>query len=220
MCRKGAWTECFLSVCVDRSDLNYFGLWGIPDLDVKTVAIVIIGVAVLIFLAIWIWYIKRSRDEDEQIFEDMEGQEFESYCAELLEAEGFENVETTPGSHDYGVDIIADRDGITYAIQCKCYSDSIGIKAVQEAYAGRDYYGCMVGVVMTNQNFTKSAREFADKLNILLWDGDYVMKLIHEVAIPEKKNMVDFLRGIPKRSAKKGDYDVKTDTDAVEYMGQ
>lgn len=189
-------------------------------MDVKTVAIVIIGIAVLIFLAIWIWYIKRSRYEDEQIFEDMEGQEFESYCAELLEAEGFENVETTPASHDYGVDIIADRDGITYAIQCKCYSDSIGIKAVQEAYAGRDYYGCMVGVVMTNQSFTKSAKEFADKLNIILWDGDYVMKLIHEVAIPEKKSMVDFLRSIPKRSAKKGDYDVEEDTDAVEHMGQ
>ena len=58
-------------------------------MDVKTVAIIIIGIAVLIFLAIWIWYIKRSRYEDDQIFDDMEGQEFESYCAELLEAEGF-----------------------------------------------------------------------------------------------------------------------------------
>ena len=141
-------------------------------------------------------------DNDDLIFEDMEGKEFESYCAELLEAKGFENVEMTPDSHDYGVDIIADRDGISYAIQCKCYSDSVGVRAVQEAYAGRDYYGSMVGVVMTNQYFTKNAVEYAGKLRILLWDGDYVMKLIHEVALPEKKSMTDFFGNLLKKSPK------------------
>lgn len=161
-------------------------------MDIKTIAIVIIGIAVLAFLAAWIWYMKRNGSDDDQIFEDMEGQEFENYCAELLEAKGFENVEMTPASHDYGIDIIADRDGISYAIQCKCYSDSVGIKAIQEAYAGKDYYGSMIAVVMTNQYFTKTATEFAEKLNVVLWDGDYVMKLIHEVAIPEKRTMLDF----------------------------
>ncbi len=160
--------------------------------NIITIAIVIIGIAVLAFLAAWIWYMKRNGSDDDQIFEDMEGQEFENYCAELLEAKGFENVETTPPSHDYGIDIIADKDGISYAIQCKCYSDTVGIKAIQEAYAGRDYYGSMIAVVMTNQYFTKNAIQFAEKLNVVLWDGDYVMKLIHEVAIPEKKTMLDF----------------------------
>ena len=168
-------------------------------MDIKTIAIVIIGIAVLVLLAAWIWYIKRSGNDDDQMFEDMEGAEFEQYCAELLEAKGFENVETTPQSHDYGIDIIADKDGITYAIQCKCYSDTVGIKAIQEAYAGRDYYKSMVGVVMTNQSFTKTAVEFAAKLNILLWDGDYVMKLIHEVAIPEKRSMLDFFGNLRKK---------------------
>ncbi|MCR5301179.1 MAG: restriction endonuclease [Lachnospiraceae bacterium] len=163
-------------------------------MNVVTIAIVIIGVAVLIFLAVWIWFMKRNRDDDEQIFDDMEGAEFENYCAELLEAAGFDNVETTPASHDYGVDIIADRDGITYAIQCKCLSDSVGIKAVQEAYAGKDYYGVMVAAVMTNQNFTKSAVEFANKLNVVLWDGDYVINLIHKTTIPEKKKLMQFVR--------------------------
>ena len=169
-------------------------------MDIKTIAILIIGIAVLILLAAWIWYMKRSNSDDDQIFEDMEGAEFEQYCAELLEAKGFENVEKTPASHDYGIDIIADKDGITYAIQCKCYSDTVGIKAIQEAYAGRDYYQSMVGVVMTNQYFTKSAIAFAGKLNILLWDGDYVMGLIHEVAIPEKRSMLDFFGNLLKKS--------------------
>ncbi len=174
-------------------------------MDIKTIAIVIIGIAVLVLLAAWIWYIKRSSNDDDQMFEDMEGAEFEQYCAELLEAKGFENVETTPQSHDYGIDIIADKDGITYAIQCKCYSDTVGIKAIQEAYAGRDYYKSMVGVVMTNQSFSKPAVDFASKLNILLWDGDYVMKLIHEVAIPEKKSMLDFFGNLLKKEPEESD---------------
>ena len=180
-------------------------------MDIKTIAIVIIGIAVLVLLAAWIWYMKRSTNDDDQLFEDMEGAEFEQYCAELLEAKGFENVEKTPGSHDYGIDIIADKDGITYAIQCKCYSDAVGIKAIQEAYAGKDYYQSMVGVVMTNQYFTKAATQFAGKLNILLWDGDYVMKLIHEVAIPEKRSMLDFFGNLLKKDTEEDDEEIIED---------
>ncbi|MCR5591746.1 MAG: restriction endonuclease [Lachnospiraceae bacterium] len=170
------------------------------SVDIKTVAILIIGIAVLLLLAGWIWYMKRCRNDDDEIFEDMEGQEFEQYCAELLESKGFENVEVTPGSHDYGIDIIADKDGISYAIQCKCYSDTVGIKAIQEAYAGRDYYGSMVGAVMTNQYFSKSAKEFADKLNIILWDGDFVMNLIEDNVLPEKKKSGRLIGNLRKKN--------------------
>ena len=76
-----------------------------------------------------------------------------------------------------GEDILAEKDGITYAVQCKCYDKPIGVKAVQEVYAGRDYYGKMVGVVMTNQYFTQPAMELASKLKIILWDRDQLKKL-------------------------------------------
>ena len=181
----------------------------------------IIGVAVLVFLAGWIWYMKRNRNDDDQIFDDMEGVEFESYCAELLEAKGFENVEITPQSHDYGIDILCDLDGVSYAIQCKCYSETLGIRAIQEAYAGKDFYGCMVGVVMSNQYFSKPAVEFAKRLNVLLWDGDHVMRLIHEVAIPEKRSMMNFLgrkKRIAEQDLEEEDY-VQTDTAAFKHMG-
>ena len=167
-------------------------------MSTSAIVAVIIGILVLVLLAAWIWYMKHNNSDD-QIFDDMDGVEFESYCAELLEAKGFENVETTPPSHDFGIDIIADKDGISYAIQCKCYSDNIGIRAIQEAYAGKDYYDSMVAVVMTNQSFTKNAVEFAKKLNVVLWDGDYVMGLIHELAIPEKKTMTELLGNIIKK---------------------
>ncbi len=40
--------------------------------------------------------------------------------------------------------------------------------------AGRDYYDCMVGAVMTNQYFTAPAVDAAKKLKILLWDRGYI----------------------------------------------
>ena len=106
--------------------------------------------------------------------DEMEGHDFEYYCADLLRNDGFSSVEVTKGSGDFGVDILAERDGITYAFQCKCYDKPIGVKAVQEVYAGRDYYNRMVGVVITNQYFTQPAVEMAEKLKIILWDRDYV----------------------------------------------
>ena len=84
-------------------------------------------------------------------FDEMDGRDFEYYCAQLLERHGFCEVEVTKGSGDYGVDILAEKEGITYAIQCKCYNNPVGVKAVQEAYAGRDYYDRMVGCVLTNR---------------------------------------------------------------------
>lgn len=104
----------------------------------------------------------------------MEGHDFEYFCAELLEKQGFLDVEVTRASGDYGIDILAEKEGVTYAIQCKRYAAAVGVEAVQQAYAGRDYYDRMVGVVMTNQYFTAPAAEAARKLKILLWDRDYL----------------------------------------------
>ncbi len=185
-------------------------------MSITSIVIIIVGILVLILLAVWIWYMKRGSRDDEQIFEDMEGRDFEDYCADLLDAKGFENVETTPDSHDFGIDLIADKDGISYAIQCKCYSAPVGIKAVQEAYAGRDYYGSMVAVVMSNQRFTKNAVEFASKLNVVLWDGDYVMKLIHEVAVPDRGNIIQPSGSKAKKLMKRRKYIGMGDIDDTE----
>lgn len=107
----------------------------------------------------------------------MEGFDFEYYCADLLEANGFYDVTVTRSCGDFGIDILAEKDGVTYAIQCKRYEGLVGIKAVQEAYSGRDYYDRMVGCVLTNQYFTKAAADAAKKLKILLWDRDYLESL-------------------------------------------
>ncbi|HJG85687.1 restriction endonuclease [Pseudoflavonifractor capillosus] len=112
-------------------------------------------------------------------FDSFEGHEFEYWCANLLRCNGFENVEVTPESGDQGVDIIAEKDDIRYAIQCKCYSSNLGNTPVQEVWAGKSMYHCQIGVVMTNRYFTKSARDLADTTGVLLWDRDKLLKMMN-----------------------------------------
>lgn len=142
-----------------------------------TISIII---AVLLLIGIGVLLLLKSRRRRPSDMDLMEGHDFEYFCADLLRKCGFLDVEVTKGSGDYGIDILAEKDGITYAIQCKCYHAPVGVAAVQQAYAGRDYYDCMVGVVMTNQYFTTPAVEVARKLKIILWDRGYLDSMMEE----------------------------------------
>ncbi len=142
--------------------------------------LIIILAAVLLLCLVGILVLKYAKRKYPSDIDLMEGHDFEYFCADLLRKKGFQEVEVTKGSGDYGIDILAQKDGVTYGIQCKCYATPVGVKAVQEAYAGRDYYDCMVGVVLTNQYFTTPAVEVAKKLKIMLWDRGYLESMMEE----------------------------------------
>lgn len=114
----------------------------------------------------------------ESDIDKMDGLEFESFCARLLAANGYEDIEVTQGSGDQGVDILCEKDRITYAIQCKRFDSVVGNSAVQEVFAGRQLYRRNVGVVMTSNYFTHGARELADATGVALWDRDVVLGMV------------------------------------------
>ena len=149
-------------------------------METYTISIIIIVSAAAMAVSAVLYLRQRKRRQRPEEYDLMEGHDFEYYCAELLRKRGFQEVEVTRGSGDYGIDILAEKEGVTYAIQCKCYTSPVGVKAVQEAYAGRDYYGRMVGAVLTNQYFTQPAVEAAEKLRILLWDRGYLESMLEE----------------------------------------
>ena len=115
----------------------------------------------------------------------MEGHEFEYFCAELLEKCGFEHVTVTQGSGDQGVDVLAFKEDIKYAIQCKNYSSPLGNKSIQEVFAGKTFYHCHVGVVMTNSTFTKGAIELAESVGVILWDKSRLDKMMVKTGMQE-----------------------------------
>ena len=123
-----------------------------------------------------------------QDFDNMEGHEFEHYCANVLRQNNFERVEVTRGSGDQGVDIIAYKDGLKYAIQCKNYSSHLGNTPVQEVFAGKTFYKCDVAVVMTNQTFTQGAIDLANATGVLLWDRYKLMNMIDHCTAQNNTN--------------------------------
>lgn len=95
------------------------------------------------------------------------GLDFEHWTAEALQRYGWK-ARVTQGSGDQGVDVIAEKDGVTLGIQCKRYTGSVGNKAIQEAYSGMKHFGLDKAAVLTNAKFTKSAKELAASTGVLL----------------------------------------------------
>lgn len=143
-----------------------------------TAGVLAAGIAAAVLLTVLLFWIHRRSRLRGEAMDEMEGHDFEFFCADLLKGAGFENVEVTRGSGDFGADILCERDGVTYAVQCKCYDSIVGVHAVQEAYAGKAFYGRMVAAVMTNRFFTEPARTCADRLRVLLWDREYIERLM------------------------------------------
>lgn len=121
---------------------------------------------------------KGKKYKFKRFYDKMEGLEFEQFCGELLRRNGYDNVSVTQGSGDQGIDILAEKNGIKIAVQCKRYSGNVGNDAVQEACTGKLYYDCHVASVLTNSYFTASAKALAEKTGILLWNRDVLEELI------------------------------------------
>ncbi|GGB74203.1 restriction endonuclease [Shewanella inventionis] len=88
----------------------------------------------------------------------------------------------TAGSGDQGADVVAEKHGLKFVFQCKLYSQPVGNKAVQEVSSARDYYEAFGAVVVTNNDYTKSARQLADSQSI--W-------LIHDSYLQEWSDIID-----------------------------
>ena len=116
--------------------------------------------------------------DDISMIDCMDGHSFEYFCAEVLKKNGFVNVSVTKGSGDQGVDVLAEKGGIKYAVQCKNYSSALGNTPVQEVNAGKTFYNCHVGVVMTNSIFTPGAKELAQATGVLLWDRKVLQEMM------------------------------------------
>lgn len=125
--------------------------------------------------------ISESEYELSQI-DSMDGHAFEHWCADILKKNRFKKVEVTQESGDQGVDVLAEKDGIKYAVQCKCYSSDLGNTPIQEVNAGKTIYHCHVGVVMTNRYFTSGAKKAAEATGVLLWDRSKIKELINNIS--------------------------------------
>ena len=107
--------------------------------------------------------------------------EFEEYIADLFSKLGYKT-EVTGGSHDGGVDVIAEKDGIAHYIQCKKYfsKHEVGSPEVRNFYgAVADHLAKGKGYFITTNKFTLEAEQFAQDKPIELIDSHKLVNYIH-----------------------------------------
>jgi HJR/Mrr/RecB family endonuclease len=110
----------------------------------------------------------------------MNGYQFENFVALIFNHFGYKTT-VTPSSGDQGIDVIAEKDGEKVGIQAKCYSNAVTNSAIQETTAGIAHYKCTKGIVVTNNNFTKSAIALAESNQIILWNRQKLAEIITEI---------------------------------------
>lgn len=123
---------------------------------------------------------KQNNKKTKQNNKDISPLDYEKQIAVRLKDLGF-NAHATKASGDQGADVLADKQGIKFAIQCKMYSKPVGNKAVQEVNAARDYYKCDYGVVITNSSYTPAARKAANACGVILLNDNQLEKLLEYV---------------------------------------
>ena len=97
----------------------------------------------------------------------MDGIAFEQYCKKLLLGTGefiggF--ISETSTTRDFGADLVVHCfDGTIIVVQCKRISNNANIAAIQEVIGAKNFIEADRAAVMTNRDFTRSARELADR---------------------------------------------------------
>ncbi|SEO08858.1 Restriction endonuclease [Terribacillus saccharophilus] len=110
----------------------------------------------------------------------MSGANFEFYLAQLYKSRGY-SVKITPGSGDYGADLLITKNKEYRAIQAKRYSKPVGVRAVQEVIAAKVYYDCNTATVISNSTYTKNAIKMASKTGVELVGRNDLMSMIIEM---------------------------------------
>lgn len=91
---------------------------------------------------------------------EMSGAEYEILCQDLLNfADG--EATLTPTTGDSGADLIVDFKGKRIIVQCKRSKKTIGNRAVQEVASAVTLLDGDVGVVVTDNGFTRAAKQAA-----------------------------------------------------------
>ena len=109
----------------------------------------------------------------------MDGIQFEKFLGELFEKMGF-GVTVTKASGDQGTDLIIKKNLDVISVQAKRYSDKVTNKAVQEVVGSLKFYNATKGMVVTTNDFTKSAQELAKSNNVELINREKLDKLIQQ----------------------------------------
>lgn len=127
-------------------------------------------------------YTRVEESSDVNALFDMSWQEFEMLVEEYFRRRGYSTTRTGGQGADGGVDIVLKQNSETYLVQCKQWKAySLGVQPVRELYGVMASMYATGGFVICAGKFTAEAREFAKNINIRLFDGAMLHRMISEV---------------------------------------
>jgi len=107
----------------------------------------------------------------------MDGLEFEKFVAKVMASRGFSKIQLTE-RYDYGVDIIAHKDGVRWGVQVKRYSRMVKAEAVRQVVTALNKYKCQRAMVVTNSTFSRPAKVLAETNDCVLIGKDELAEWI------------------------------------------
>ena len=127
------------------------------------------------------WFMGRT------ILEDEDGYGFETVMMDVFRNLGYSNVRNPSMSDDMGRDIIMEKNGVTYIVECKHFSDTkVGRPIVQKLDSAARSFETdneKQGMVVTTNNFSQRARDYAEKVGVELWDGEKISSIAEEAGL-------------------------------------
>ena len=156
----------------------------------KVIVFVILGLACTVGITVFLLSFADKKEKKKGLYsfseiDRMDGLAFEHCIATMLRQNKYTKITVTRASGDFGVDIIAEKEGERWVFQCKRYeARKLGISPVQEIYAGAAQYHADVAVVVTNSYFSKNARALANNLGVRLWDRSTLEAALNGKGLP------------------------------------
>ena len=126
---------------------------------------------------------KKKARQHLEFWHELDGVGFEKELATLLRDSGYKNVSLTAITGDDGIDLWAkDPDGDACIFQCKAYKNTVSPAQVRELLGSLKSVGdrANYAVMVALSGVTGGAERFAERNEILIWDGDNLVKMAEE----------------------------------------
>ena len=111
---------------------------------------------------------------------ELNPREFEEYLTEIFKLLGYEKTTLTPEMNDKGVDILMEKNGKRYAVQCKRYKGIIGSPVIQSFLGAMQHAQVSHGFLVTTSTFSLEAEKMASQHPIELVDATKLAHMIQQ----------------------------------------
>ena len=129
----------------------------------------------------------------------MTPEDFEKYVGDIYKSEGYE-VQITPLSNDWGLDIIALKGNEKVGIQVKMYGHSsrkVNRAMIMELHGAANFQDCTTIVLVTDGEVMPDAIEVAKKLGVIIRfinvDNTTLYKVLEEPKVKQNSNDMNTL---------------------------